>query len=67
MPRPSEITSEDEIPSGWWGEEHLRGSKELLILHKGAEPKGSVEVDSYEEKVAWLKILAILNSTLEQP
>lgn len=62
MPHPSEKT--DEIPSGWWAEEHQRGAKELLIVHKGADPKGSIEVDTYEEKAAWMKMLAQLNSIL---
>jgi hypothetical protein len=68
VPRQSETTSEEEIPSGWWLEEHLRGSKEMLIIYKGVEPKGSVEVDSYEEKVAWIQAISVtLNSILEQP
>lgn len=60
MPHPSEI---EEVPAGWWAEEHQRGNKEVLILHKGPEPKGMVEVDSYEEKVLWLNLVAQLNST----
>jgi len=62
VPHPSEMN--DEIPSGWWAEEYQRGNKELLIIHKGADPRGSIEVDTYEEKAAWLKILDQLNSML---
>lgn len=60
MPHPSEMS--DEIPAGWWAEEHQRGSVEILIIHKGIVPRGSVEVENYEEKDAWLKIIAQLNS-----
>ena len=63
MPHLSEM---NEIPAGWWAEEHQRGAKEILIIHKGPEPKGSVEVDSYEEKAAWLTILVQLNSILAE-
>jgi len=59
-----ESEKEEEIPSGWWVEEHQRGAKELLIIHKGVEPKGSVELDTYEEKAAWTKMIAQLNSIL---
>ena len=64
MPHPSEMN--DEIPSGWWAEENQRGTKELLIIHRGIEPKGSVEIDTYEEKVAWLKAMELLNSILSE-
>jgi hypothetical protein len=61
VPHPSES---DEVPAGWWYEEHQRGSKEILIIHKGAEPKGSVEVDNYEEKVAWTNAIKTISDIL---
>lgn len=63
MPHQSETF--DEIPAGWWYEEHQRGNKEILIIHKGGEPKGSVEVDNYEEKVAWVKAITAISDTLK--
>lgn len=60
MPRASEITSE-EIPAGWWAEEHQRGTKEILIVHHGETVRGTIEMESYEEKVWWIRILKLLN------
>lgn len=64
MTSPSE-GQEEPAPSSeeWSFEEVQRGSIEVLIVHKGADPRGSIEVLNYEEKAAWVSILEKLNST----
>lgn len=47
----------------WWLDEVTRGSKLVLVVMKGAFPRGSFEVDSIEEKTRWVRIVATLNST----
>lgn len=59
MPPPSEKV---EGPTGFWFDEVIRGSKEVLIVMFGAEPRGYIELASYEEKVAWLTVLKDVNS-----
>lgn len=63
MPPPSEKV---EVPEGFWAEEVLRGGKEVLIVMFGAEPRGSIELASYEEKVAWQIALKDVNSILKK-
>lgn len=58
---PDSITAE-----GWWVEEVGRGGKQVLIVMKGAFPRGSIEMDTYEEKVAWIKMVKELRLTLLQ-
>lgn len=55
-----------DTPSGFWFEEVIRGTKEVLIVMHGAEPRGSIELASYEEKAAWQRALKDVNSTLEK-
>ncbi|HEX9430865.1 MAG TPA: hypothetical protein VF944_10855 [Candidatus Bathyarchaeia archaeon] len=52
--------------SGWWAEEVRRGSADVLVIYKKEEPKGTIEVDSYEEKAAWVAALQVVNSTLKR-
>lgn len=49
----------------FWIEEVIRGQKEVLIIMFGAEPRGSIEVNSYQEKMAWKEATVIANSMLE--
>ena len=66
MTSPSEGQEEPALRSEWWFEEVKRGSIEVLIVHQGAEPRGSIEVLTYEEKAAWVSILEQLNSTWQR-
>jgi len=53
-------------PAMFWVEEVMRGNKEVLIIMFGAEPRGSIEIASYEEKVAWQEAIASVNLTLQK-
>lgn len=54
------------IPSGFWFDFHKRGDRDLLVIMKGSEAKGSFEVDTYQEKVAWMRVVEVVNSMLAQ-
>lgn len=47
---------------GWWIEEIVRGDKEMLVIYKNTEPKGYIEVDSYQDKLAWLSVLPMVRA-----
>lgn len=42
-------------------EEQPRGDADILIVSCNTEPRGSIEVHSYEEKVAWMTALETVN------
>lgn len=58
------LDNPSSIPSGFWFDFHKRGGRDLLVIMKGSDAKGSFEVDTYQEKVAWMKALEVVNSTL---
>ena len=46
-------------------EEYTRGSKELLILSANGNVVGSVEANTYEEKVLWKQGIAEMNRIMQ--
>lgn len=49
------------VDQGWVGEWLPRHSKELLILHKDGEARGSVEIFTTKEKERWELAIEFLN------
>lgn len=54
----------DNPPPGFWFEEQVRGGKQILIVMKSAFPIGYIELDSYNEKLQWMRALEVVNLTL---
>lgn len=50
----------------FWIDEVRRGNTEMLVIMFGAEPRGTIDVATYEEKVAWTKAVEVVNSMLQQ-
>lgn len=45
-------------------EEQVRGNVNILIITQDYTPRGSIEIHSYAEKVAWLKGLEEVNRSI---
>lgn len=59
-------SQEEPPPTDFWFEEVKRGSQELLVVMFGADSRGSIELENYEEKVAWTQALEIVNLILKK-
>ena len=51
----------DQQPPIFEIEEQPRGNADILIISRGTEPRGSIEVHSYDEKAAWMLGLETVN------
>lgn len=65
IPDQEGLPSETEPPGDFWFEETQRGGAELLLVMRGGQPRGSIECLSYEEKLAWMSSLSLVNTTLK--
>lgn len=49
---------------GFWIEEMVRGGEEHLLVLHNADARGTIRVDTYEEKAAWIEAVKLVNSIL---
>lgn len=56
---------EGALSSLFWAECVQRGDKLYLVIHRDAEPRGSVELHSQEELESWAIGLAKVNESLK--
>lgn len=56
----------EDAGHGWEVELLPRHSKEILVIHKNGEARGSIEVYTEEEKDRWIRAIEGLEAPLSQ-